>query len=285
MYQSKKNKIIISNNEIYYEIIGEGIPLLMIHGWGVDHRLMSGCMEPIFEKNEYPIQRIYFDLPGMGQSKADYAIQNSDDVLNLILTFIDEVIPNQPFLLAGESYGGYLARALVQKRSEQLLGLLLICPLVIPGYREGNVPPMTVLEKDNEFLESLNEKQRSSFESITIVQTKEVWESFEKDIYVALALSDHNFLNHHLDGAFTYDINILDKPFEKPSLFIMGRQDTEVGWKDQFQLMENYPRASFVVLDKAGHNIQIEQFELFKHLVNEWITRSLPDIYQSLKEL
>lgn len=34
--------------EIYYEEISEGKPILMIHGCTPDHRLMSGCMEPIF---------------------------------------------------------------------------------------------------------------------------------------------------------------------------------------------------------------------------------------------
>lgn len=38
--------------EIYYEDLGEGIPIIMIHGYSLDHRLMSGCMEPVFEKRD-----------------------------------------------------------------------------------------------------------------------------------------------------------------------------------------------------------------------------------------
>ncbi|EKB46454.1 hypothetical protein B857_00664 [Solibacillus isronensis B3W22] len=38
--------------EIYYEEIGEGKPILMIHGFTPDQRLMSGCMEPIFTLRE-----------------------------------------------------------------------------------------------------------------------------------------------------------------------------------------------------------------------------------------
>ncbi|MGF7050645.1 pimeloyl-ACP methyl ester carboxylesterase [Paenibacillus sp. DS2015] len=29
---------------IYYEDYGEGTPIVMIHGWGPDHRLMKGYM-------------------------------------------------------------------------------------------------------------------------------------------------------------------------------------------------------------------------------------------------
>lgn len=34
--------------EIHYEEFGEGKPIIMLHGFSLDHRMMSGCMEPIF---------------------------------------------------------------------------------------------------------------------------------------------------------------------------------------------------------------------------------------------
>ncbi|CAM02087.1 hypothetical protein SACE_2808 [Saccharopolyspora erythraea NRRL 2338] len=37
--------------------------------------------------------------------------------------------------------------------------------------------------------------------------------------------------------------------------------------------MPHYPRASFAVLDVAGHNLPIEQPELFGALVLEWLDR------------
>ncbi|MEK4721342.1 alpha/beta hydrolase [Priestia sp. FSL W8-0524] len=55
--------------ELHYEVVGEGIPTLMIHGFGVDMNVMKGCMEPYFSNNTHSYQRIYLDLPGMGESK------------------------------------------------------------------------------------------------------------------------------------------------------------------------------------------------------------------------
>lgn len=66
--------------------------------------------------------------------------------------------------------------------------------------------------------------------------------------------------------------------FNKPSLILVGRQDTEVGYKDQIKLIDIYTRASFVVLDKAGHNLQIDQEVLFGDLVNEWIDRIITEL-------
>ena len=79
---------------IHYIEIGEGKPILFIHGWSPDHRMMRGCFEPIFsEKKGY--RRIYLDLPGMGQTPVKSWIQNSDDILEILCEFIHHVIRNK----------------------------------------------------------------------------------------------------------------------------------------------------------------------------------------------
>jgi pimeloyl-ACP methyl ester carboxylesterase len=46
-----------------------------------------------------------------------------------------------------------------------------------------------------------------------------------------------------------------------------------VGYRDAWEILENYPRSTFAVLDRAGHNLQIEQETLFNALVNGWLDR------------
>lgn len=59
---------------------GEGVPVLALHGWTVDHRLMLGCLEPLFAgRSGY--RRLYPDLPGMGKSPAPPSVASSDDML------------------------------------------------------------------------------------------------------------------------------------------------------------------------------------------------------------
>ncbi|WP_342533040.1 alpha/beta hydrolase [Lysinibacillus sp. FSL R5-0849] len=120
-----------SKANIYYEIIGTGIPIIMLHGFTPDHRLMKGCMEPVFLEQE-GWKRIYFDLPGMGKTTNYSSIQNSDEMLEVVNEFIQALIPDEPYLLVGESYGGYLARGIMRKSAERLLGAAFICPLIIP---------------------------------------------------------------------------------------------------------------------------------------------------------
>jgi hypothetical protein len=37
---------------VHYEVVGEGRPILMLHGWPLDHRHLLSEMEPVFERRE-----------------------------------------------------------------------------------------------------------------------------------------------------------------------------------------------------------------------------------------
>lgn len=63
------------------------------------------------------------------------------------------------------------------------------------------------------------------------------------------------------------------EPFPRPSLIVTGRQDDMVGYVDQWALLPHYPRATFAVLDVAGHNLQFERPALFEALVGDWLDR------------
>ena len=72
--------------QLYYEIIGNGIPIIMLHGYSCDNKLMQGAFEPIFKEiGENKFQRIYLDLPGMGITKTTGKIKNADDMLGVLL--------------------------------------------------------------------------------------------------------------------------------------------------------------------------------------------------------
>lgn len=46
-----------------------------------------------------------------------------------------------------------------------------------------------------------------------------------------------------------------------------------MGYRDARATREHYPRATFAVLDRAGHNVHIEQSQLLNALVHEWLDR------------
>ena len=58
------------NVPMYYVEHGNGFPVLVLHGSGVDHREMAAALEPLFAQRP-GYRRIYVDLPGMGRTPAD----------------------------------------------------------------------------------------------------------------------------------------------------------------------------------------------------------------------
>jgi pimeloyl-ACP methyl ester carboxylesterase len=264
----------LSNVSVYYETYGHGVPVLMIHGFYPDHRLMKGCMEPIFASRP-GWKRIYFDLPGMGNTRGQTWIDSSDKVLEVVLAFVDRILPHQDFLVVGESYGGYLARGLVFKKGEFVDGLLLICPLIVPNQDERSLPARKIIVEDRRLISELDQPDADEFESMAVVQNRANWERFRDEILVGLRVADTAYLEQLRSKGygFSFSADSLPEPYDKPVLIVTGRQDTSVGYRDAWRIVENYPRATFAVLDNAGHNLQIEQAQLFNALVSEWLDR------------
>ena len=264
----------LGNVNVYYETYGQGAPVLMVHGFYPDHRLMKGCMEPVFA-NKPGWKRIYFDLPGMGRTRSESSIDCSDKVLETVLNFVDQVIPNQNFLVVGESYGGYLSRGIVLKKGEFVDGLMLICPVVTPNQDARSLPEKRIITKNPKLMSELDPSDASEFESMAVAQTPRNWQRFRDEVLVGLKVADTAYLEQlqQKGYGFSFDADALPEPFEKPVLVVAGRQDTSVGYRDAWRIIENYPRATFAVLDSAGHNLQIEQAQVFDALASEWLDR------------
>jgi len=244
----------------------------MLHGGGPDRRSMTGCMEPIF-RNREGWRRIYPDLPGFGKTPAPEWITNSDQMLDITLQFIDTVAPNQHFTLVGDSYGGYIARGIIHHRPQQVSGLFLLCPAVVADLKKRVLPKHVTLVEGGKLPTESYPQETRMFQAFAVVQTPKIFKRTLKEILSGLKTADNKFLGRlQAHGyAFTFDVDA--RVFEKPTLILVGRQDSMVGYQDAWNILEKYPRATYAVLDQAGHNLQIEQEHLFKALVEEWLNR------------
>ena len=264
----------IGKTSIYYETYGEGKSILNVHGFVPDHRLMKGCMEPIFEKRA-GYKRIYYDLPGMGKTKGEKWIKNSDQMLEITLKFIEEIIPDEKFLLVGESYGGYLARGVIYKKFDLVEGVCFICPVIDANSIKRDLPKQIILSKNPDLVLKLDPNDAEEFVNIAVIQNQKVWERFRDEFLSGVKVADTEFLDKiwKKGYSFSFDVDKLPEKYEKPALFLMGRQDNVVGYRDAWKIIENYPRATLAILDNAGHILQIEQEILFNSLINEWLDR------------
>jgi len=228
-------------------------------------------MEPIFETRQ-KYKRIYFDLPGMGKTKGENWIKGTDDYLKITMQFVERIIPNESFIIVGESYGGYLARGLIQKKQNLVDGVLFLAPSIWPG--DGHRPEPVILVKDENLYSQLSPFEKEMFEYSATVINKKVFKRAKEEAMSGVMVADMSFLEKAGENRkLSFNVDILDNKFAKPTLFLLGRQDSAVGYRDAWEILENYPRATFAILDTAGHILQIEQETLFNALTNEWLDR------------
>jgi pimeloyl-ACP methyl ester carboxylesterase len=263
-------EIRLKNISLYYEETGRGRPLLMLHGWPLDHRSMKGAFEPLFADRP-GWRRIYLDLPGMGRSGAPAWITGQDQVLNVLLEFIDAVLPGQRFCVAGLSYGGLLAQGLIHHIGDRIDGAVLLVPSMASA-TDADLAEFLVMHTEEVDYSGFSKEEIDSFKGMAVVQNQTHLQAWKDFIFPGVSAANFGFLEK-LKEPYSFDVEKLERPFPAPVLFLLGRQDSVVGYRAALRLIENYPHASLAVLDCAGHCLSMEQTTVYNALANEWLKR------------
>jgi pimeloyl-ACP methyl ester carboxylesterase len=206
----------------------------------------------------------------MGRTPAPGTITSNEDVLDILLGLVDSTIGDEPFLVIGHSLGGYLARAIANRRPDQAVGLALICPV---GAHTRDVPEHEVLVSSADLTSELDSDLAATYSSYFVVQTAETLRRFQEHVAPATSLVDESNLMRIFSHWELRDRPEAEKAYPHPVLVLAGRQDATAGHTGPWELIERYPRATFAVLDRAGHALLHEQPDLLQALVAEWLTR------------
>ena len=235
---------------MYYESFGEGRPIIFLPGWGGDNGEGRDIHEPVFEGRP-GWRRIYVDPPGTGKSPADPSITDQDGMLAAILTLIDDLVGDERFAVAGTSAGALHARGIVKRDPSRVLGLLLRVPGIVVDRTKRTLPTDDYL-----------------------VRTPE-WDDKDRRYYDAVdSIADLDFLGRIQADVSTYGLS--EDPaarFEGPALIVTGRQDTITGYADAWSILDDYPRATYAVLDQQDHGLPVRRLTAYRALVDDWLDR------------
>lgn len=239
-------------------IVGEGKPILVLHGSTLDHRHMMETLEPIFESlDEW--QRIYVDMPGHGESPARDDIASQDDLLEAVMEFSREVLADRKFAIAGESRGSYIAQGMVHTDPESISGVALIVPGGSPSSDSARLPTHSVMLADQSLRQDMSEDEANNFDNFYVVQSRDILEKARRSKYPAKALWNADQASR-INNAFDFSFHVAGETtvFDGPSLILAGRQDSMSGYLDAVELLPQFPRATLAVLDTAGHGLAWE---------------------------
>jgi len=107
--------------ETSYKVVGDGEPILILHGWGGSSDSWSKVQQILADRG-YKV--IIPDLPGFGKSKTPKVPWSREDYLKWILEFTGSQGLRE-FFLIGHSFGGSLSMLLASKYPEKIKKMII----------------------------------------------------------------------------------------------------------------------------------------------------------------
>ena len=91
-----------------------------------------------------------------------------------------------------------------------------------------------------------------------VVQTARTVSRYQSEILNAMP-TDQSLLGTMYATGYSFSFPLNEVVFSGPALMVTGIQDDTVGFTDAYSLMGVFPRATFAILDRAGHMPEIDQ--------------------------
>jgi pimeloyl-ACP methyl ester carboxylesterase len=247
---------------------GDGRPIVVLPWFA----LAGAAAEAAFEPALSPMggwRRVYVDLPGTGSSPP--VASTSDAVLDAVAASVDALVDG-PFVLAGCSYGGYIASGLARRMPDRVTGLLLVSSGVRIAPADRNLDSVASSTPDEGWLTDVPPDLHEHFERAIGVQTRAV-ASRTAAAFAACPPADDAYLEHLRTTGYRLSDEESTTTYNEPMLMLIGRSDRVAGYRDQLDAMARYPRGDYVAISGAGHYLPLERPTEFADLIGRWLAR------------
>lgn len=259
--------------EAYRVVKGEGLPIVIAHGMGVDHRSLM-MLDDAFVPG---MQRIYIDLPGYGRTAPLPGEGGLPELAEWFTRTVNELVgEGERFALLGNSMGGALVRDTLSHEPGRVAGVALLAPVVDPVMAHRHVAKHVVSRPNPELTHHLPQDEVIDFVTMGVNQSFDAWRRYQRYILPGIRLCNLD-ANARLGKRYWLDGDPEQRfgTYTGPTLIVTGKQDQVVGHEDQRALLSHYPNGIFEVIDPAGHNIHIDQPETVKSLLGSWSEKLL----------
>ena len=257
----------IGNAEIYYEIYGEGRPLLLVAGLASDSQSWLSIIPELSKK----YRLIVFDNRGVGRSKPmDETVsisQMADDVMGLV-----RYLNLQKVSLAGHSMGGMVALELAIRHPEIVTNLILVSTSSVNSARNAQL--------FDDFVSYLKEGMSKElwFKNLFYwIFSKKFFEN-EESVKTAIQLSI-NYPFPQSEIAFANQVeairnfNLSDSlsSVKSKTLVIGGEEDILFSPDEVYNSLKSIKGSKFSFIEGAAHSVFVEKPVEFVMVVNDFM--------------
>jgi pimeloyl-ACP methyl ester carboxylesterase len=237
---------------IYYEIHGEGFPIVMIQGLSAN---ADWWTENIIRNLGDNYKLIIFDNRGAGKtenSDQDFSIKIlADDTINLL-----DRLDIARFHVFGVSMGGMIAQEVVLNYPEKVEKLILGCTHC--GVSKQILPSeevIYILNRDHKKIspEKLIEGTIPLLFSENFIKNNpEFIESYRQKLLKS-PMSPKSF-HQQIKAISSFNSCLMLESISHPTLIIHGKKDVLVPYENAIILNKRIPNSKMILLDEAAHS-------------------------------
>jgi len=249
--------------DIYIGDVGEGFPLVLIHGFLGSSEMWEPQIN--FFKNNFRV--ITPDLPGYGKSNKAKSHNNIKSISNLLLSCFEEKKIDK-FHLLGHSMGGMIVQEMAKKVGDKISKL--ICYSTGP---RGEMPGR--FETVDQSRENLK-KNGLEVAARNIAKTWFIKEENAKYFNMCIKVGKQTSIKTADDTLIAFKgwdgVNTL-KNIKNKTLIVWGDQDKSYNIKEIETLKKNILNSSLIVFKGCAHNVHLEEVDEFNNKIEEFLNR------------
>ncbi|MBV9710225.1 MAG: alpha/beta hydrolase [Ktedonobacteraceae bacterium] len=235
----KAEFITINHHRLYYRVIGNGMPLVLIHGYGTSGHIWHRVLPYLAQQHEVFI----VDLPGYGRSKTN-GVWYLREMAPLLAQWLQKLhLP--PSALMGHSMGGAIAIHLTAHAPELISHLVLVNAAGIP--LQAPLPALAARSLHSFFQIGNGSFPLPLVRDVLQPRFQLLWQTAQE-----MKRSD-----------FRAELARITTP----TLIIWGERDVMLPIALGHALQEALPHATFMAMPHCGHRPMLAQPALFSKSV------------------
>jgi 3-oxoadipate enol-lactonase len=255
MPMSKVNGI-----DLYYEVSGEGEPLVLISGYTADHTSWAHLV-PVFSK-KYRV--IVMDNRGVGQTVAPDGPFTIEDMADDTAGLLDALGIAKAHVI-GVSMGGRIAQSLALRHPEKIKGLVLCSTTARVPPRSRYILGLMAeeLAKGNMTQELHGKLMLSWTFSDRMFENPEILKRMIVGVSSNRSRPTPENMLRQLGAGHSFDTRSKLSEIKVPTLVVHGDEDILFPLSYGQELAEGIPGAKLVVLHGGAHGAYIEMADKF----------------------
>ena len=244
----------IDDVNVYYEVEGEGHPIILLHGWGQS----VAAFEPVAMhlKQHYKVYNI--DFPGFGKSEEPKTVWSVYDYADMLEKFVKTLTIEKPTLF-GHSFGGRVA-IIYAGRKNPMTKLVLV--------DAAGIKPKRGLDYYARVYTYKLGKRILSLPGLKVYKEQMMKNAGSSDYKSASPM-----MRQIMSKVVNDDLQHLMPEIEAETLLVWGDLDDATPLNDAKIMEKKIKGSGLVVFEGAGHYSYLERLPQFLRVIDVFLEK------------